>query len=157
MDSRLKMDNFSSVGVCWTESQDLVAFRPRGPRKRLCSPLLFPFQCDTLCLHFPPNSASFLWCMAEAHHEDRSVGYVKVVPSHNYGSGRRCRTLESRLPWILEVFMLIIYCIYDDMYISLLLFWPYMYTTSLQNFMSLHTLRYSALVWPKWEHLVFYQ
>lgn len=59
IDSRLKMDNFSSVGVCWTRSHDLVVLRPRGPWKRLYSPLLFPFHCDTLCLHFPPSSASF--------------------------------------------------------------------------------------------------
>lgn len=81
MDNRLKMDIFSSLSACWIgSSMHGVLPSDQKSLERLCSPSVFPIPVWYSLSSFS-HASEFLWCMAESHQQDRSVGYVKVMPS----------------------------------------------------------------------------
>lgn len=79
MDRWWEMEMFSSVSVCWIDSS-MHGVLP-SDLGQIVFPSAFPIPARYSLSSFPSDSSSFSWCIAEAHHPDRSVGYVKVMPS----------------------------------------------------------------------------
>ena len=64
----------------WLKHAWCSSLRPKDLGK-IVFPSAFPIPIWYSLSSFSPDLDSFSWYMAEAHHHDRSVGYVKVMPS----------------------------------------------------------------------------
>lgn len=71
------------------EHAQCSSLRPKGLGK-IMFPSAFPIPKWYSLSSFSSDSDSFLWYMAEAHRQDRSVGYVKDMPS------RLCSGLQKQ-------------------------------------------------------------